>query len=255
MQLGTHLECVGSSLRVLGACQDSTREFTKGRSRLARRLSKDFTEGIRKIARSTLGDHRRKIVRLATGNAGGYRIPGKFATKFTESSSIGCRELVGSSPEECWKFIGSLPKKIGSSSRTHQKFVGTFVGSLPTGYRELVGSSPEECWEFAGGYRCPASQSRIRAKALPAGEGRPHACCLHAEVAGHDQAPCRGGRPWPDYLQGVADCSQGPAARGRPVAARPPTRGGHQRLARKGLPPADSPTASRGGGTMRVKEG
>ncbi|RRT31367.1 hypothetical protein B296_00032929, partial [Ensete ventricosum] len=38
------------------------------------------------------------------------------------------------------------------------------------------------------------------------GEVQPHACCLHAEVAGHGQAPYRGGRPWPGYLQGATGC-------------------------------------------------
>ncbi|RRT31649.1 hypothetical protein B296_00054450, partial [Ensete ventricosum] len=52
----------------------------------------------------------------------------------------------------------------------------------------------------------------------------PHACCLHAEVAGHGQAPYRGGWPWPGYLQGATDCSQGPPARGQ-LAAKPPAMG------------------------------
>ncbi|RWW50187.1 hypothetical protein BHE74_00043576 [Ensete ventricosum] len=39
MQLGTRLECVRSSLRVSGACQDNAREFTGRRLRLTRRLS------------------------------------------------------------------------------------------------------------------------------------------------------------------------------------------------------------------------
>ncbi|RWV77897.1 hypothetical protein GW17_00061220 [Ensete ventricosum] len=40
MRLGIHLECVGSSLRVSGVCQDSAREFIRRRPRLARRLSR-----------------------------------------------------------------------------------------------------------------------------------------------------------------------------------------------------------------------
>ncbi|RRT48128.1 hypothetical protein B296_00022792 [Ensete ventricosum] len=40
MQLGTRLECVGSSPRVSGACQDGGREFTGRRPRLAGRLSR-----------------------------------------------------------------------------------------------------------------------------------------------------------------------------------------------------------------------
>ncbi|RZR85712.1 hypothetical protein BHM03_00012732 [Ensete ventricosum] len=39
MRLGIRQECIGSSLRVSGACQDCTREFAKRRSRLIRRLS------------------------------------------------------------------------------------------------------------------------------------------------------------------------------------------------------------------------
>ncbi|RWW06585.1 hypothetical protein GW17_00030078 [Ensete ventricosum] len=40
MWLGTHLECVGSSPRVSGACQDDAREFTGRRLRLVGRLSR-----------------------------------------------------------------------------------------------------------------------------------------------------------------------------------------------------------------------
>ncbi|RWW40865.1 hypothetical protein BHE74_00053687 [Ensete ventricosum] len=78
----------------------------------------------------------------------------------------------------------------------------------------------------------------IRAKALPVREGRPHACCLHAEVASHGQAPCRGGRPWPGYLQGVAGCGQAPCKGWLHVGAE----------AHKGQQPTR-------GGAMRVKEG
>ncbi|RRT45085.1 hypothetical protein B296_00054572, partial [Ensete ventricosum] len=39
MRLGTYLECVKSSPRVSGACQDGTRVFVGRRSRLVRRLS------------------------------------------------------------------------------------------------------------------------------------------------------------------------------------------------------------------------
>ncbi|RWV80557.1 hypothetical protein GW17_00058156 [Ensete ventricosum] len=76
--------------------------------------------------------------------------------------------------------------------------------------------------------------SGIRAKALPARVGWPHACYLHSEVAGHGQAPCRGGRPWLGYLQGVAGCGQAPCKGRPPVGA----------AARKGRPPAGTATAS-----------
>ncbi|RWW04374.1 hypothetical protein BHE74_00045295 [Ensete ventricosum] len=40
MRLGTRLECIRSSPRVSGACEDDTREFTGRRLRLAGRLSR-----------------------------------------------------------------------------------------------------------------------------------------------------------------------------------------------------------------------
>ncbi|RZS20886.1 hypothetical protein BHM03_00053456 [Ensete ventricosum] len=39
MRLGTRLECIGSSPKVSGACQDGIREFVGRRPRLAGRLS------------------------------------------------------------------------------------------------------------------------------------------------------------------------------------------------------------------------
>ncbi|RZR96735.1 hypothetical protein BHM03_00025792 [Ensete ventricosum] len=48
----------------------------------------------------------------------------ELAGRMSRSSSIGCRELTESSPEECWKFIGSSPKEIGSSPGVHRKDVG-----------------------------------------------------------------------------------------------------------------------------------
>ncbi|RWV80059.1 hypothetical protein GW17_00058718 [Ensete ventricosum] len=83
MRLGTRLERIGSLPRVLGACQDSAREFVERRPRLAGRLSGvseklevDLWPCIKKIARNTLGDRQRKTVRLIAGNAGGCRIVG-----------------------------------------------------------------------------------------------------------------------------------------------------------------------------------
>ncbi|RWW19421.1 hypothetical protein GW17_00016523 [Ensete ventricosum] len=101
--------------------------------------------------------------------------------------------------------------------------------------------------------------SGIRAK------GRPHACSLHAEVAGHGQAPYRGGRPWPSYMQGVVGYGQarckgrspaGAAARKRrppagTVGYGQPTRASRQRPSCKGLPPRASPASSRGDGAGR----
>ncbi|RZS25401.1 hypothetical protein BHM03_00058594 [Ensete ventricosum] len=100
MRLGTRQECVGSSPRVSGACQDGAREFAKRRRRLTGRLSGvaekltenwegigqglDDTEGavgsslgdsskIGKLSRNTPGDRQRKTVRLAARDSGGCR--------------------------------------------------------------------------------------------------------------------------------------------------------------------------------------
>ncbi|RWV85392.1 hypothetical protein GW17_00052819 [Ensete ventricosum] len=81
MQLGTRLECIESSLRVSGVCQDGAREFARRRLRLTGRLSEEaeklvgssddavgarweFVEGIVKLARNTQGDRRRKTIKL-----------------------------------------------------------------------------------------------------------------------------------------------------------------------------------------------
>ncbi|RWV79810.1 hypothetical protein GW17_00059002 [Ensete ventricosum] len=77
MRLGTRQECVGSSPRVSGVCQDGAREFAGRRPRLARRLSgvaDKLAGSIGKIARNTLGDRQRKTMRLIVGDSGGCRI-------------------------------------------------------------------------------------------------------------------------------------------------------------------------------------
>ncbi|RWV97660.1 hypothetical protein BHE74_00020974 [Ensete ventricosum] len=88
---------------------------------------------------------------------------------------------------------------------------------------------------------------------MPAWEGWPHACYLHAEVAGHGQAPCRGGRPWLGYLHGtVARRGSSPTANigggvdrrgGRPLVGWLPAVKGSHRLRR----------GSGGGCVVRVK--
>ncbi|RWV79997.1 hypothetical protein GW17_00058794 [Ensete ventricosum] len=83
MRLKTRLECIGSPPRVSGVCQDSTREFTGRRPRLARRLSgvaeklavswkvgtrrefaRRFVERIGKLDGNTSGDRRQKAGRI-----------------------------------------------------------------------------------------------------------------------------------------------------------------------------------------------
>ncbi|RWV83882.1 hypothetical protein GW17_00054451 [Ensete ventricosum] len=90
MRLGTHLECVGSSPRVSGVCQDGARKFAKRRSRLVGRLSevakklagndvvgsrrkfaRRFVERISKLAGNTKGDRRKEDRRTYRKIAGG----------------------------------------------------------------------------------------------------------------------------------------------------------------------------------------
>ncbi|RWW46705.1 hypothetical protein BHE74_00047350, partial [Ensete ventricosum] len=81
IRLGTRQECVGSSPRISGVCQDGAREFARRRPRLAGRLSgvaeklagrltmtgatERFAEGIGKLTVNTSGDRRKKTGRLA----------------------------------------------------------------------------------------------------------------------------------------------------------------------------------------------
>ncbi|RWW46495.1 hypothetical protein BHE74_00047571 [Ensete ventricosum] len=82
MQLGTRQECVRSSPRVSGGCQDSAREFTKRRQthrkiiKGSRKAYREFTEGIGKLARNMPGDHRRTTVRLIAVESEGCWITG-----------------------------------------------------------------------------------------------------------------------------------------------------------------------------------
>ncbi|RWW87208.1 hypothetical protein BHE74_00003981 [Ensete ventricosum] len=96
MWLGTRLECVGSSLRVSGACQDGAREFAGRRRRLVGRLSGvaerlvgmgprwEFARRSAEGNKSSLGTRRvspeedRKTYRK---NVGSYRISGSFEIK------------------------------------------------------------------------------------------------------------------------------------------------------------------------------
>ncbi|RWV80982.1 hypothetical protein GW17_00057653 [Ensete ventricosum] len=74
-------------------------------------------------------------------------------------------------------------------------------------------------------------------------KGRPPACCLHAEVVEHSQAPCSGGCPWPSYLQGATGCGQGPLQRGGRLRPRP---------ARKGATPSRSHTAKAAANSLQT---
>ncbi|RRT54440.1 hypothetical protein B296_00035909 [Ensete ventricosum] len=101
MRLGTRQECVGSSPRVSGACQDGAREFARRRPRLTGRLSGVAEKlvgsweglevdvfGIEKLARNMSGDRWRKTVRLTAVESEGDSSKGS-------GSSLGtCREII-----------------------------------------------------------------------------------------------------------------------------------------------------------------
>ncbi|RWV93340.1 hypothetical protein GW17_00044213 [Ensete ventricosum] len=90
MRLGTHQECVGSSPRVLGVCQDGAREFAKRRPRLVGRLSG--------VAEKLVGSRNDDVV-------GSRR---KFARRFTE----GIGKLAGNVKGDRWKEDQRTCRKI-----------------------------------------------------------------------------------------------------------------------------------------------
>ncbi|RWW39709.1 hypothetical protein BHE74_00054929 [Ensete ventricosum] len=67
MRLGTRQECVGSSPRVSGVCQDSARDSNDAVGSL-RKFARRFTEGIGKLTRKAKGD--RRTCRKITGVCG-----------------------------------------------------------------------------------------------------------------------------------------------------------------------------------------
>ncbi|RWW58226.1 hypothetical protein BHE74_00034930 [Ensete ventricosum] len=96
MRLGTRQECVGSSSRVSGVCQDGAREFTRRRPRLAGRLSGEAeklagTDGLR----SSLG------IGLGLDNAvGSHRSSLGDSLKGLRSSLGTRREIARRRPED-----------------------------------------------------------------------------------------------------------------------------------------------------------
>ncbi|RRT46166.1 hypothetical protein B296_00024402 [Ensete ventricosum] len=62
---------------------------------------------------------------------------------------------------------------------------------------------------------------------LPLSEDRGHPALARpsTRVAGHGQAPCRGGQPRPGHLQGGNRLWPRPPVKGRPTAAKVPCKG------------------------------
>ncbi|RWV87396.1 hypothetical protein GW17_00050605 [Ensete ventricosum] len=117
MWLGTRQECVISSPRVSGACQDSAREFVKRRQRLAGRLSGVAKKliGSLTMTRSMklqLNDGPRSSLSIGSGfgRCGGFRW--EFARRFAE----GIGKLVGNTPGD----------HQGEDQKTYHKYVGGY---------------------------------------------------------------------------------------------------------------------------------
>ncbi|RWV99846.1 hypothetical protein GW17_00037230 [Ensete ventricosum] len=102
MRLGTPQECVESSSRVSGACQDGAREFARTRLRLTGRLS-----GIAEKLTGSIGP--------GSDNAVGSRR--KFARRFVE----GIKKLTGNAKGDCWEEDRRTCRKIIEGYRIMRK--------------------------------------------------------------------------------------------------------------------------------------
>ncbi|RWW11030.1 hypothetical protein GW17_00025389 [Ensete ventricosum] len=155
MRLGTRQECIGSSLRVSGVCQDGAREFARRRPRLVRRLlrvvkkltgsydglvmdfARRFTEGIGKLARNMSGDCRKKTIGLTA------RIP--EATGLTGVKSMHRVDAVGNLPGVRWELAEGIESLLGWCKGVLQKKTET--------HRKIIRDSRKACKEFTEGIR------------------------------------------------------------------------------------------------------
>ncbi|RRT49470.1 hypothetical protein B296_00011630 [Ensete ventricosum] len=121
MQLGTHLECVGSSPRVSGACQDGTREFAGRRSRLTGRLSR--------VAEKLIGmETRREIIESSPRFGGLLGVCRKLA------------EGIKGLPGVHLKLVEGDREPIENVPGVHQKMLET--------RQEFAGGYWEDRWEL-----------------------------------------------------------------------------------------------------------
>ncbi|RWV96077.1 hypothetical protein GW17_00041241 [Ensete ventricosum] len=132
MRLGTRQECVGSSPRVSVVCHNGTREFTRRRLRLARRLSGVAEKLIGRLTMTGAmelqpDDGPRSSLSIGSGFRRYSGISPKFARKFIE----GIRKLAGNTPGDRWK------KTIGLAARISE-FVGLVGGLVFTERRSVV---------------------------------------------------------------------------------------------------------------------
>ncbi|RWV79107.1 hypothetical protein GW17_00059814 [Ensete ventricosum] len=102
MRLGTRQKCIGGLPRVSGACQDGTREFTKRRPRLTRRLSgvvEKLAESCNGLVMDVL------IIMIVSGQGlddavGAHRAFARISSKVSERS-LGTRQgITGGRPSD-----------------------------------------------------------------------------------------------------------------------------------------------------------
>ncbi|RRT35307.1 hypothetical protein B296_00051290 [Ensete ventricosum] len=112
MHLGTRHECVGSSPRVLGVCQDGVREFAKRRPRLAGSLS-----GVaEKLVGSRDGLVMDILIQLDIGPSSDDVVGSR--RKFTRRFAEGIGKLAGNAKGDCRKEDRRTCRKITRGCRS-----------------------------------------------------------------------------------------------------------------------------------------
>ncbi|RWV78765.1 hypothetical protein GW17_00060210 [Ensete ventricosum] len=115
MRLGTRQECVGSSPRVSGDCQDGTKEFARRRSRLVGRLSgvaEKLAGSLTMTASMELQPDNGPRSSLSIGP--GFGRCGEFRQEFARRFADGIMKLTGNTPGDhrgedqktCHKYVG-----------------------------------------------------------------------------------------------------------------------------------------------------
>ncbi|RRT47580.1 hypothetical protein B296_00040961 [Ensete ventricosum] len=106
MRLGTRLECIGSSPRVSGACQDGIREFVGRRPRLAGRLS-----GVaERLAGSLIMTMKKSYISdMDPGSSLGVGLRFDDAVRAHREFARTSSNVSGKSLETCREIIGGRP--------------------------------------------------------------------------------------------------------------------------------------------------
>ncbi|RWV76839.1 hypothetical protein GW17_00062438 [Ensete ventricosum] len=107
MRLGTRQECVGSSPRVSGVCQDGVREFARRKLRLTGRLSMVAEKLVGRATELQPDDEPRSSLSIGPGFGRCSGISLEFARRFAE----GIMKLAGNTPEDRWKKTERLSQE------------------------------------------------------------------------------------------------------------------------------------------------